>query len=336
MRNGAFPCSIAEPRLAIPIMTSILLVKTSSLGDVVHNLPAASDLYRARPDAAIDWVVEESFAAIPRAHAAVRRVLPVAIRRWRRTPWRGAIWREVGAFVGSLRAERYDAVIDTQGLLKSALIARAAHGVRYGLDWKSAREPLAVFYDHALSVPRGQHAVTRNRTLAARALDYTVAGEVAYGIRAPALELAWLASERYVVMIHATSARAKLWPEARWLEVGRHFAKLGVSCVLPWGSATERERSVRLAAALAGSVVPPRLTLEALMALLARAEAVIGVDTGLTHLAAAVGAATIGVFCATDPALTGVFGSPRAANLGGVGSVPTAGDVLHALNRLMS
>src|SRR5688572_9201957 len=128
-------------------MKSILLVKTSSLGDVAHNLPVVTDIHHAFPDAAIDWVVEEGFAAIPRAHPAVRDVLPVAIRRWRRAPWRRTVRAEIAAFTRSLRRERYDAVIDTQGVLKSALIARAARGMRYGLDWNSSREPLSVFYD---------------------------------------------------------------------------------------------------------------------------------------------------------------------------------------------
>lgn len=315
-------------------MTTILLVKTSSLGDVVHNLPVASDLHRAYPEAAIDWVVEESFAALPRAHDAVGRVLPVAIRRWRATPWRAAIWKEAAAFLHSLREHRYDAVIDSQGLLKSAIIARAARGMRVGLDWKSSREPLALFYDRTFDVPRAQHAVVRNRTLAAQALDYAIGGDVRYGLRASARDLPWLARARYVVMIHATSARAKLWPEAQWLALGKHFAEQGVSCVLPWGSSTERERSARLAAEIRSGIVPPQLTLEEIMALLAGAEAVVGVDTGLTHLSTALGARTVGIFCATDPALTGVYGSARATNAGGVGAPPMATDVLNALDRL--
>jgi heptosyltransferase-1 len=313
-------------------MTSILLVKTSSLGDVVHNLPVVSDLCRALPDAAIDWVVEENFAAIPRAHAAVRRVLPVAIRRWRRTPWRPLLWNEMGAFARALRAERYDAVIDSQGLLKSALIARAARGTRYGLDWKSSREPLSMFYDRTFSVSRMQHAVERNRALAAGALQYVAGNEIDYGIRAGPSRFPWLARNRYAVMIHSTSASAKLWPEVRWIEVGSHFAQSGVACVWPWGSAAERERSMALAARVSGSIVPPQLMLEDAMALLGRAEAVIGVDTGLTHLAAALDAVTVGIFTATDPALTGIYGSPHATNIGGVGAPPTAREVVNALD----
>jgi heptosyltransferase-1 len=315
-------------------MESILLVKTSSLGDVVHNLPVASDIRRAFPDAAIDWVVEEAFAAIPRSHPAVREVLPVAVRRWRSALWRRETCAEIGAFVKRLRERRYDAVIDTQGLLKSALITRIARGVRYGLDRESSREPLGLFYDMTFNVPRSRHAVERNRALAAHALRYTAEQRVDYGIRSPAADFAWLPRQRYVVLLHATSAERKLWPEARWHELGQYFSRRAVCCVVPWGNAAERARSERLAEHMPAAVVPPSLRVDEVMGLLAGAQAVIGVDTGLTHLAAALGGATIGLYCATDPARTGIYGCAHGASLGGVGTVPQAGEVIGALEQV--
>ena len=315
-------------------MKSILLVKTSSLGDVAHNLPVASDIHRAFPDAAIDWVVEENFSAVPRAHAAVRHVFPVAIRRWRRAPWRHTVRAEIAAFIRALRRERYDAVIDTQGLLKSALIARAARGMRYGLDWNSSREPLGVFYDRTFSVPWTRHAVERNRALAAHALDYAVGPEVQYGIRASPAGFAWLPQNRYAVLLHSTTSARKLWPESRWSQLGQYFAQRGIRCVVPWGSTAERVRGERLAQDVGDSIVPPLLPLQEVMALLAGAQAVIGVDTGLTHLAAALGVATVGIYCATDPARTGVYGSARGANVGGVNMTPEVSDVIRALEHV--
>lgn len=315
-------------------MNAILLVKTSSLGDVVHNLPVASDLGAAFPGTRIDWVVEEAFAAIPRAHHAIRNVLPVAVRRWRRAAWRRSVLEEMRGFVRALRLSRYDAVIDTQGLLKSALIARAACGKRYGLDWASSREPLGVFYTRSFSVPWSQHAVQRNRSLAAQALHYTPAPLVDYGIRAPTLQFSWLPRQRYAVLIHSTSATRKLWPEARWRELGRALADRGFMCALPWGSPTERERSDRLARAVPDAIVPPALPLDQIMALLGGAQAVVGVDTGLTHLAAALGVATVGIYCATDSARTGVYGAARGVNVGGAGAMPEVGEVEQALHRL--
>src|SRR3954449_9434648 len=164
-------------------MPRILLVKTSSLGDIVHNLPVASDIARAVPGAEIDWVVEESMAKLPALHAAVSRTIPVAIRRWRRGALKADTWREIRDFAESLRAAPYDAVIDTQGLLKSALIARAARGRRYGYGWRASREPLFVFYDRTFDVPWNIHAVERNRALAACALAYERPLTIDYGLR---------------------------------------------------------------------------------------------------------------------------------------------------------
>jgi heptosyltransferase-1 len=315
-------------------MKSILLVKTSSLGDVVHNLPVASDIRRAFPQAAIDWAVEENFAAIPAAHGSVRRVYRVAIRRWRRSLWRAATRREIGAFVSAVRREPYEAVIDTQGLLKSALIARAARGPRYGLDWKSSREPLALFYDRTFRVPWSQHAVERNRSLAAAALGYICSPDVDYGIRAADARPEWLPEGPCAVLIHATSATSKLWPETRWIELGRYLVERNVRCVFPWGNVPERARSERLAQAVKGGIVPPALSMQDVMAVLARAHPVVGVDTGLTHLAGALGAATVGIYCATDPAQTGLYGCRCAANVGGLGEMPEAALVIRALERL--
>jgi heptosyltransferase-1 len=315
-------------------MKTVLLVKTSSLGDVIHNLPVASDIRRAIPDCRIDWVVEESFTAVPRMHAAVTRVLPVAIRRWRRGVLAGATRDEIGNFLRELRARSYDAVIDTQGLLKSALIACAARGASYGLDWRSAREPLAPFYDRTFAVSWGLHAVERNRALAAGALGYAVPDGVDYGIVARAAEFSWLPRGAHCMLLHATSQERKLWPEASWIELGRSLAARGQRCVLPWHDDVERARSGRLAREISGAVVPPALALADIGGLIGVAAAVAGVDTGLTHLAAALGIPTVGIYCATEPAATGIYGCPRARNLGGIGALPAAAEVATALEQL--
>jgi heptosyltransferase-1 len=316
-------------------MPRILLIKTSSLGDVVHNLPVVADIAAARPDVAIGWVVEEAFAAIPRLHPRVSQVLPVAVRRWRRTLWSPAVWREMRAFISTLRAQDYDTVIDTQGLFKSAWIARAARGVRHGLDRESSREPLGLFYDHTHHVPWGQHAVERNRQLAARALGYTPSAPAQYGIAAAAQSFPWLNSNSYAVLLHATSADRKLWPEERWIELGRTLAAQGMVSVLPWGTAAERERGARLMQHIPQALVPERLELSALAALLAQARVVVGTDTGLTHLAGALGVPTVGIYCATDPAATGLYACAHAVNLGGIAAAPSAAQVIAAVDGLL-
>lgn len=316
-------------------MPRILLIKTSSLGDVVHNLPVVEDIAAALPDATIDWVVEEAFAAIPRLHPRVSGVLPVAVRRWRRALWRPSVWGEMRAFIGHLRDQQYDAVIDTQGLLKSAWIAAAARGVSHGLDRQSSREPLGWLYGHVHHVPWEQHAVERNRRLAAQALGYTLSAPAQYGIIAAARAFPWLNSSPHAVLLHATSADRKLWPEQRWIELGKTLAAQGISSVLPWGSAAEHERSVRLAQKIPQAVVPERLEIAALAALLAQARVVIGTDTGLTHLAGALGVATVGIYCATDPAATGLYACARGVNLGGVGKPPAVGEVVAAIKNVI-
>jgi heptosyltransferase-1 len=304
-------------------MTRILFVKTSSLGDVVHNCPAVSDAARALPGAAIDWIVEEPFAGVAAMHRAVRRVIPVAVRRWRGALWKPAIWEEIGVWRAALRNERYDAVVDTQSLLKSALMSCAASGPRHGLDRASAREWLApLFYDVRHAVPRHLHAVQRNRLLAAAALGYQPGDTVDYGLRAPEAN-----KSGYVVLLTMTSRADKLWPEERWIELGR---ALGAPAILPWGSEEERARATRISGAIGGTVLP-RKTLDELARLFAAARAVVGLDTGLTHLAGALGVPVVGIYCGSDPRLTGLYGAPYARNAGAPGQPPSVAEVLQLL-----
>jgi heptosyltransferase-1 len=303
----------------------ILFVKTSSLGDVVHNCPAVSDAARKIPGAEIDWVVEEPFAAIAAMHGAVRRVIPVRLREWRRRWWRGAAWREMAAFREQLSATHYDAVIDTQSLVKSALVAALAHGRRHGLDRASAREPLAAsWYQAKHAVPRELHAVERNRLLTAAALGYALDLPLDYGLSAVDAE----PSAPYAVLLTMTSRADKLWREENWIALGK---ALGVRAALPWGSEAERLRAGRIAAALPEAEVMPRMTLPQLARLFGRSQCVVGVDTGLTHLAAALGARTVGIYCGSDPALVGIYGAARARNVGAPGMPPAVDDVLQAL-----
>lgn len=292
----------------------------------MHHLPAASDAARALGDARIDWVVEEAFAPIVAMHRGVQRVIPLALRRWRRSGWRPSAWEEMRGFVHLLREEEYDAVVDSQSLLKSALVTWITHGPKHGMDAKSAREPLAArFYDARHAVPRHLHAVERNRRLTAQALGFALPAELDYGLRAPASA----ASSSGAVFLTMTSRADKLWLEAHWIALGR---ALGIPVLLPWGSDAERERAERIAAALPAAKVPTRMSLEALAQRFSAARCVVGLDTGLTHLAAALGARTAGIYCGSDPALTGIYGAPQAMNVGGAGLPPTPEAVLKALS----
>jgi len=317
-------------------MPNILLIKTSSLGDVVHNLPVVSDIRARFPRARIDWVVEEAYRDIVGMHPGVHRTIPVALRRWRGNMLMPAHWREFGQFRRALSGMRYDCVIDTQGLIKSALLAQAASGARHGYAGASAREPLAArFYDVAHVVPRDLHAVVRNRRLAAMALGYELPAVLDYGIAVPSA-VGSIAPQPYCVLLHATSRADKLWPESAWERLGAELARQGCASILPWGDAAERGRSERIARALRQAVVPPALGILAMAGLLAGAQAVIGVDTGLTHLAAALGRPVVALYCGTHPGLTGVYAGQgaRVRNLGGVQSGPEVDEVLAALREI--
>ncbi|HRE15855.1 MAG TPA: lipopolysaccharide heptosyltransferase I, partial [Rhodocyclaceae bacterium] len=283
----------------------ILIVKTSSLGDVVHALPAVTDLRHAFPQAQIDWCVEDQFAAIPRLHPAIDRVIPCAIRRWRKQLWRVRTWREIRQFRHTLQAMDYDAVIDLQGLLKSALIAKQARGPKVGYAAESAREPMAAhYYDADFAIPKKIHAVERNRWLVAAALELPQDQALDYGITAEPLRADWLPPGPCMVLLTATSRNDKLWPEDHWQALGALLHAQGVRVVLPAGNPLERERAARLAQEIPESVLAPPLRIEELARLFAGSIGAIGVDTGLTHLAAALGRPVVALYTATDPGLT--------------------------------
>jgi heptosyltransferase-1 len=321
-------------RVPFFLLMRILLIKTSSLGDVIHNLPVVSDLKRQFPDALVDWCVEEAFADVPRLHPGVAEVIPVAFRRWRKAPASLATWREIGAARRRLGGRAYDAVLDTQGLIKSGLIACFARGKCYGYAAEVAREPLASwFYDRTFVIPPNAHAVERNRWLSAAAFDYPVDLPLDYGIAAPDPAFPWLPAGPYAVLLTATSRDEKLWDEERWIAVARRLRGLGFLSVLPWGNVREERRAERIAG-VCGAVVAPALSLSGLAALIGHAGLAVGVDTGLVHLAAALGVPTVAIYVATDPALTGVLGVRNFRNLGGPGRAPAADEVLAAIDRL--
>lgn len=314
-------------------MPAILIVKTSSMGDLVHTMPMVTDIAARVPGAQIDWVVEEAFADIPRLHPAVRDCITVAVRRWRRQLFARATWREIAALRQRLKARRYDFIIDAQGLIKSALIARMAEGERFGRDRDSVREPLAArLYDQAFPVAKGRHAVWRNRALAAQVFGYGVsAGPIAYGMQVPAVDAPPMPVP-YVMLVHGCSDARRWWPHAHWVAVARAYGASGVAPVLPWGNAAERANAEAIAAAVPGALVLPRLNLIAQAALLKNAFGVIGVDTGLTHLATGLRCNTVTIFNFTPPHLSGAQGAltPWGANAGALGRGPTVDEVMQA------
>jgi heptosyltransferase-1 len=294
----------------------VLIVKMSSMGDVIHTLPAVSDAASQMPDIEIDWVVEEAFAEIPSWHPAIRRVIPVAIRRWRSEllpPWNmrghGMQWRD---FKHALRQEKYDRVIDAQGLFKSAVVARLASGTVVGFDWNSAREPLAsLAYSKRYFASRDQHAVKRTRQLLAQALGYSLADTPAsggllrsdFGNPDPRL--------LSVLFLHGTTRDDKHWPEAHWIALARQLTAAGVAICIPWYNDIEKQRAERIAQVSTLVEVLPKSTLKQLALALAKSTAFIAVDTGLGHLGAALNVPGLSLYGPTDPARIGTYGASQ-------------------------
>ena len=289
----------------------VLLVKTSSMGDVVHTAPAITEAALARPDVILDWVVEEGFSAIARLHPQVRTVHAVAMRRWRRRPVSARTWSEIRALRSALREERYDLVIDAQGLLKSLFIARLAGAPIHGFDRLGAREPAAALgYHQGHKAPRDRHAIERTRLLFAGALGYAATAEhPGYGLMPPRAPAFLRGQGDIAVLLHGTTWSSKQWPERYWAELAREMVELGYRPVLPWSDEGERLLAERVAAAAPPTSVLPRSSLGELAGLIAASRLVVGVDTGLMHLAAAFGVPTISLFASTSPDLTGPVGN---------------------------
>ena len=321
------------------VMKRILLVKTSSLGDVIHNLPVVNDILQQYPDTKIDWVVEEAFADIPKLHPSVDTIFTVAIRRWRKQVFRKKTWREISIFKQAVSNNRYDLVIDTQGLIKSAIISKCAQGPKYGHDKSSAREPFAsCFYDHKYEVLRDQHAVVRNRETAAYACGYGKLNDAPnYGIgnhSANHFSLGLL--KPYVIGLHGTSKNSKLWPAKLWIGLAKVLAEQGMHLALPWASEAEHTRANEIAMKLNNVTVLPKCSIAQLASIIGSAHAAIGVDTGLSHLATALDIPTVAIYTDTNPALTGVYpgaGSP-AINLGGIAQCPSVAEVIQTLEQV--
>jgi heptosyltransferase I len=320
-------------------MAEILFIKTSSLGDVVHHMPAITDARRHLPDARLAWVVEEDYAPLARLHPAIDDVIPVATRRWRKHPLASATWSEIGRFCSTLRGHAFEAAIDSQGLFRTGLIAGVVRGVRHGYDRRSIREPLACpFYNVRHQVQWKAHAIPRNRMLCGLALGYEATLPLDYGLDRAAIA-GPAAGRPYAVMIHGTAQPGKLWPQGHWSTVARAVHDRGFDIVLPWGSMQERSRSDGIGA-VAGLGpgeyrVPDRRPLDVVAAMIAGASFVIGVDTGLVHIAAALGVPLVAIFVNSEPGLTGPMGRGAIAVVGGKGASPGPDEVLYALDRVI-
>lgn len=289
-------------------------MKVSSLGDVLHTLPAVTDAKRANRRLQFDWVVEENFVEVPAWHPAVDRVIPVAFRRWRKGIFATLRNGEFAAFKKDLKREHYDLVIDAQGLIKSGFISRLSRGLTIGLSDSTIKEPMAtLFYNKMFSVPRDEHAVQRVRELFSRALNYPLSADdlahIDYGLDYERIGLPSKSSMNSTLLfLHGTTWQSKHYPVPFWRELALLAADRGYSVRLPWGSETERERAQNIADNIPGVSVLERHNLTGMARQIALADGVVAVDTGLGHLAAALAVPAVSLYGPTNPGLSGTFG----------------------------
>jgi heptosyltransferase I len=314
-------------------MQSILFIKTSSLGDVIHQMPAVTQARQHFPDAHFSWAVEEAFAPLVALHPAVDEVIAVASRRWRYELLKPSARRDIGRLIHTLRSRRYEVIVDTQGLARSAVLARLARGRRHGYDRESVRERFAArLYDVHHAVSRAKHAIARNLALTALALGYVPQGPIDYGLDRGTIADTMVSP--YAIALHATAQDRKQWPEENWIELGRLLQPRAPRLLYPWGSDAERARSERIVAQLPHGRAPDRRPIDAMARLVAGASFVVGVDTGILHLAAALGVPLAAIFTGSEPGLTGPVGPGKIEIIGGNGMVPSVQDVATAVARI--
>jgi heptosyltransferase-1 len=315
----------------------VLVVKTSSMGDIIHSFPAIEDARQARPDITFDWCAEDAFAGIAALHPAIRIVHKVALRRWRKALLNGGTWREASGLREALRAESYELVIDAQGLMKSALVARQAAAPIAGYDRRSAREPsAALFYDRRYTVSRGLHAIERTRRLFGLALGYEPdlsrldSGIVSSSLQTDALP------QRSVFLLHGTSREDKKWPVEDWIEAARLLVERQMIPVATWTDEREQGVAQAIAETIPQTILVPKSPLMEIAAKLGQAALVIGTDTGLTHLANAYGLPTVAVFLTTKPHLAGPIGPFSSSLLAGPDGGVSPAAVIAEADRLMA
>ena len=310
----------------------VLIIKTSSLGDVVHGLAVVSDIQRRLPSCQIDWVVEEPYGAIVSLNGNVEKIISTRIRKWRTSLFSIKTWKEIYRVSQHVRAVEYDAVIDMQGLLKSALITKLARGKKYGFDRKTAREGIsAFFYDTPVNIKTDEHMVMRCRKLTARALDYELDTlELSYQLQKPFREHVG----RTAIILCGSAKQEKLWDETSWVEVVGHLIALGVTCKLIWGSEEERLRCSNIQR-LSGGEIAPECNLDELALMLGRADLVVGLDTGLLHLAAAYEIPVVAIFGGSHPSKTGPLTPGLSRVVGTFNSFPSSREVIDNINSLL-
>lgn len=322
-------------------MKKLLLVKTSSMGDLIHTFPALTDLSQHCPNEyEITWLVEESFADIAKMHPMTKEVIIFGSRRWKKHLFHRQTWQEFGAFKKALRGEKWDLIVDCQGLFKSAMMTRIAaqKGTipTYSYSKASIRDPFAArFYQHGFSVPKGLTAIERNRQLFGKIFNYTPTLLADFGIQHWHDTSTLTPTQSFAALIHGTSAENKEWPEEKWVEIGHWLWGKGIISILFWGNEREKARAERIAKQVQNAIVMPKVAIQEAGLILSKASLIIAVDTGFAHLANTQDRPVIGLFLGSHANYAGVIptqNNPHAVNLGGKGQNPEVSEVIKTID----
>lgn len=343
-----------------PQNPKILLVKLSSLGDILHNLPIVWDLRVRLPDAQIDWVVEEGYVHLltpllsKDGFRGIDRIIPFGLRRWKKNLLRLSTWKEFFAFKRQLQKISYDILIETQGLLKSAIVCSLARkspnaviaGLANATEFSGYESIARSFYNQSVQVPAQCHAVDRSRWVMCSALDWPLlkrssapqfySPEYIQSLRLPTKLVSEQLVSPYILCFHSTAREAKRWPNSNWVAVGRELSSRGYQVVLPWGDLAEQAVSKQIAAQIPNALVPSAFSIEDAFGLIAGAALTVGVDTGLTHLAAVLNKPTVEIYCDSPLWKTEGYWSKNIRNVGDIQKPPTVTQVLQATSELLS
>ncbi len=287
----------------------ILLIKMSSMGDIFHTFPAITDLKAHCPDSEIDWVVEDSFKEIVDWHPGVNQVIPINLRQWMKER-SGKSWQEFKTWRKQLLAKNYDLIIDAQGLLKSAVISKVANAsCIHGFDKKSARESIAsLFYQKQYRINKEQHAVERTRQLFGSVFHYTPAAGLNFGIKQNFSSIT--KDPQKLIFIIGTSWVTKLWSTQHWQTLANIAIAHDYQVEIVWGSPSEQVIADNIISECPQATrTQGRLSITTIAEKLVGAAAVIGLDTGFSHLAGALETPTIALYGATSPTKVGLIGS---------------------------
>lgn len=334
----------------------ILLVKLSSLGDVLHNLPIVWDLCARLPEAQIDWVVEEGYVHLLEplltrdGFQGIDHIIPFGLRRWKKNLFKLATWKEFFAFRKTLQSTTYDVLIETQGLLKSAIVCSLAKkspsavvaGLANATEFSGYESLSRSFYSQSVQVPTQCHAVDRSRWVMCSALDWSL---IERGDAPQFYPAQWVSSipkssvdglhAPYILCFHSTAREAKRWSNDKWIELGKDLSARGYQVVFPWGSPAEKMISELLASQIPNALVPPAFSIKDAFSVVAGAALTVGVDTGLTHLAAVLDKPTVEIYCDSPRWKTEGYWSEKIANVGDIQDPPTVQEVLEASLRLL-